>query len=281
MKILITGGKGLLGRNLSEKLSEHEVYALSRKSLDITDRDSSIKKFREIKPQITIHCAAFTDVDGCGENREKAYLVNALGSANIAAACFESGSIMVYISTDFIFDGKKRKPYRETDLPGPLNIYGETKLMGEYFVSHLLNRFMIVRTSRVFGKNGQNFASTLPLLLAESGKELILATNLVNSPTYVQTLAGAIAFLLKKDFCGIVNVCNKGSCSWYEYGIEAERILGIKAAKITPARFKDFKKSGTADRPEYSALNTELLESLGFPLPEWTSSLKEYLMQKR
>ncbi len=124
--------------------------------MDITDREKVIKTVRDFKPAIVIHCAAFTDVDGCEVDKEKAYRVNAFGTQYIAEGCSDINCTMIYLSTDFVFDGKKKTPYLETDLPNPLNVYAETKLLGEYYISHILRRFVIVRPSRIFGRGGRN-----------------------------------------------------------------------------------------------------------------------------
>ncbi|MBN1445419.1 MAG: dTDP-4-dehydrorhamnose reductase [Candidatus Omnitrophica bacterium] len=277
MKILITGGKGMVGGLLAEFLKDgNTVHAPGREELDITDREKAVKAITDFNPDILFHCAAFTDVDGCENERKRAYLANALGTQHVAEGCAEAGSKMVYLSTDFVFDGKKGKPYSETDNPSPQSVYAETKFLGEYYVSHLLNRFAIVRISRVFGRSGRNFSSVLPRLMKE-GKKIILTDNLVNSPTYADDLVKAMSFLVEKEFCGIVNVCNRGECSWYQYGMAVKDMMGIENAELVPVKFEGFKK-GQAERPRYSVLSTELLETLGFSMPGWQDSLRRYLV---
>lgn len=277
MKILITGATGMVGGLLVETLKErYSIYAPDRQEMDITDRERTIKIIRDFKPEVLFHCAAFTDVDGCEADPTRAYTVNALGSQNVAEACADAGSVMIYLSTDFIFNGEKRRPYVETDLPIPLSIYGETKLLGEYYASHLLQRFVIVRVSRVFGRNGKNFASGMPQLMRER-KKIVLTQNLINSPTSAEDLVKVLIFLLQKGFYGILHVCNHGECSWYEYGLKVKELMNIEDVELEPVQFEGF-KTGQADRPRYSVLSTKLLESTGFTIPSWESSLAKYLL---
>ncbi|MCM8777062.1 MAG: dTDP-4-dehydrorhamnose reductase [Candidatus Omnitrophica bacterium] len=277
MKVFITGGKGLVGSFLSYTFRDRgdELYAPSRKELDIIDRDRIVKAIKLVKPDILIHCAAFTDVDGCEINKEKAYLTNVVGTQYVVEGCAEIKCKMVYLSTDFIFDGKKQTPYSEADIPNPLSVYGQTKLLGEYYVSHLHQKFIIARVSRIFGEKGRNFASSLPELMKKE-KKIVLTDNLINSPTYVVDLVEAIIFLIKRDFLGIVNVCNKGECSWYEYGLKIKEIMNIEDVELIPVAFEKF-SNRKAERPRYSVLDTSLLESLGFSMPQWEASLKSYL----
>ena len=276
MKILITGGKGFVGKNLEEKLKEKfNVFALGKDEFNVEEKEKVINKINEIKPDITIHCAALSNVDRCEVEREKAYRINSIGTQNVAIACREIKSKMIYISTDFVFDGKKETPYSEIDIPSPINHYGKTKLLGEYYVSHILNNFIIVRTSRIFGKWGKNFASRFPLLLKER-EEFYLTTDIVNCPTFVKDLVKAIEFLIKNDFLGIINVCNKGSCSWFEFGKKVIELVQKDGVKIIPVKFSNYSEK-KALRPHYSVLNTDLLETVGFKMPEWEYSLKEFV----
>ncbi len=277
MKILITGGKGMAAGYLAELFkADNEVYAPGRQELDITDRDGVIKTIREHAPDTVIHCAAFTNVDGCETDKERAYRVNAFGTQHVCEACLEAKSMIVHISTDFVFDGKKKTAYLETDLPNPLSVYAQTKLLGEYYVSHMPGRFLIIRPSRIFGNGGKNFASRTPELMKQKGKRIILTEDIVNSPTYAPDLAKAIRFLMEKRFYGIVNVCGRGECSWYEYGMEIKKIMKADDAQLIPVKFSDFSDK-KAERPPRSVLNTSLLESLGFIMPDWQFSLRYWL----
>jgi len=280
-KILITGGKGMVGSLLCKVLEDSgvDVYAPVREELDITDRERVIECLRRFKPDILIHCAAFTDVDGCEIDKKKAYLTNAIGTQYVTEGCAEVKCKMVYLSTDFVFDGKKGSPYSETDNPNPLSIYGETKLLGEYYVSHFLKKFLIVRVSRIFGKGGRNFASILPFIIKRE-KKLFLTDDIINSPTYAFDLVSAIKFLIENEFYGIVNVCNKGECSWYEYGLKVKEILKVEGMELIPVKFDDF-DGEKAKRPPYSTLDTSLLEVIGFSMPHWETSLSHFLNSLR
>ncbi len=277
MKVFITGGKGMVGNFLTRAFIERgdDVYSPSREELDITDRKRVIESIKNFKPDILIHCAAFTDVDGCEINKNRAYLTNAIGTQYVAEGCAEVNCKMVYLSTDFVFDGKKSSPYSEVDIPNPLSVYGKTKLLGEYYVSHFLRKFLILRVSRIFGEKGRNFASSLPLLMKKE-KKIVLTDDLINSPTYVVDLVNAVMFLIKKDVSGIVNVCNKGECSWYGYARKIKEILKIDDVELIPVKFDEF-SSKKAKRPNYSVLDTTFLELLGFSMPEWEKSLQEFL----
>jgi len=276
-KILITGGKGMVGSLLCNVLKDSgvDVYAPTREEIDITDREKVIKNIRRYKPDILIHCAAFTDVDGCEIDKKKAYLTNAIGTQYVVEGCEDVNCKMVYLSTDFVFDGKKGSPYSEMDSPNPLSTYGETKLLGEYYISHFLKKFLILRVSRIFGKKGRNFASMLPFIIKKE-KKLFLTDDIINSPTYVVDLVSAIKFLIEKEFYGIVNVCNKGECSWYEYGLKVKEILKVEDVELIPVKFEDFTDK-KAKRPPYSTLDTSLLEVIGFSMPHWETSLSYYL----
>ena len=269
----------MVGSFLTDAFMERgeTVYSPSRQEMDITDRKKVVDTIRKINPDILIHCAALTHVDECEIDKKRAYRVNVIGTQHIIEGCASVNCKMVYFSTDFIFDGKKGVPYSETDIPNPLNVYGHTKLLGEYCVSHFLHNFLILRVSKVFGAKGRNFASLLPVLMLKE-KKLFLTNNLINSPTYIVDLANALILLVKKDFLGIANICNKGECSWYKYALKVKEILGREDTELIPIEFERFSK-GKAERPRYSVLDTTLLESIGCSMPEWETSLKMYLAE--
>jgi len=275
MKILITGGKGLVGSHLTKILSEkYNVISTGREEVDIVNYEKSLDFIKNIKPEVIIHCAAFSNVDGCEVEQEKAYKVNSIGTLNISKICQEVKSKLIYISTDFVFNGEKKKPYSEIDIPEPINHYGKTKLIGEYYVSHLLNDFVIVRSSRIFGKSGKNFGSKLPTLL-KNDQKVKLTTDIINSPTYAFELAKAIEFLIKQNYKGIINICNEGECSWYEFGKEVIKILKKKERMIEKIKFSQFEYK--AKRPKYSTLDVSLLKTLGYYPVSWQLSLRKFL----
>ncbi len=197
MKIVITGGNGLVGRYLSQILQHEKPYILSHKICDITDFPALRTIFFKIKPDIIFHLAAFTNVDLCELDIVSAFKTNVSGTNNIAIIAKMLDARVIYISTDFVFDGKKGIPYKETDITGPISIYGRTKLEGEYVISTNCKNYCIVRTSRIFGKDGSNFASSLPDKL-RNGQNITLTTDIISSPTYAKDLAIALAKISKR-----------------------------------------------------------------------------------
>jgi len=278
-KILITGGNGLVGKYLNRKITEknYQVFSFGKEKLDITDREICFKIFNEIKPEIIVHLAALTDVDYCEKNPEKAYFINSYGTENISIMAEEYNSFLIYLSTDFIFDGEKKTPYTEEDIPNPVNIYGKSKLKGEEFVKKNCRKYLIIRTSRIFGKDGKNFGSKLPFLMKEK-KEIFLTTDIINSPTYASDLTDCIKKLIEKQIYGIINVCNKGWCSWFDFGTKMKEFLKSEA-KIKEIKFDEFSKifDIPAKRPVFSPLSLNLLESMGIKMRPWEESIKSFI----
>lgn len=247
---------------------------------DITKMAAIARAIKKAAPGFVIHTAAFTDVDGCELNAKKAYLVNASGAENVALACRKAGCILIYISTDFVYDGKKDKPYREGDKTNPLNVYGKSKLDGEKAVRRLLKRYFIIRTSWLYGRNGKNFVDTI-IAKARTEKTLKVVSDQVGSPTYTKDLAGAIKKLLMEnekngiqDY-GIYHVSNAGSVSWYEYAKEILRLVGSKT-KVSPITSKELARP--AIRPAMSVLdNTRFNNLTKYRMRDWNSALSDYL----
>ncbi|MCM8818070.1 MAG: dTDP-4-dehydrorhamnose reductase [Candidatus Omnitrophica bacterium] len=280
-KIIITGGNGLVGRYLNSvfEKKKYKIFSFSKEEMNTTDRETCYKIFKEIRPDIVIHLAALTDVDFCEKNPEIAYKVNSEGTKNISEISSYFNSFIIYLSTDFVFDGKKGTPYTEKDEPNPINVYGKSKLKGEEFIlsNCLKEKFLIIRTSRIFGKNGKSFGSKLPLIMKEK-KEIFLTTDIINSPTYVLELANSIKKLIEKYFYGIINICNNNWCSWYEFGIKMKEILKSEI-KIKGITFEEYGKifNVYAKRPKFSALSIDLLNSLNIKMRPWEKSLKIFL----
>lgn len=276
MKILITGAKGILGRALNNILSDkYKILSTDIGDLDITNYEKVINNFESFKPSLVIHCAAHTNVDGCELDPEKAYLVNSTGTQNIALACQKHDAAMVYISTDFIFDGKKGNPYLEIDPPNPISVYGKSKLMGEACTAQLLNKFFIVRTSWIYGSGGKNFVDTI-IKLAEEKDELRVVDDQVGSPTYARDLAEALAELIKTPFYGIYHITNSDFCSWYEFSKDILRLSGFTKTKIIPITSEELKRP--APRPHYSVLSNQTYRLRGFKgLRSFKDALKDYL----
>lgn len=273
MKILITGSSGMLGSDLVDILSRrHEVVTSG--SLDIRDLEGVMELLRETRPDAVVHAAAFTDVDCAETERDTAYQVNVLGTRNIAAAASAVGSSILYISTDYVFDGEKGDGYLEFDEPNPLNFYGKTKYLGEVSVRQLSERFYIVRTSWLFGRNGRNFVGTM-VELAERGHEISVVDDQYGSPTYTRDLAAAIGNLLERPAYGVYHLTNSGQCSWYEFAIDIFNELGMEVC-LKPVKSHEFPRP--ARRPSFSVLRNYNWSMEGFkPLRNYRDALRDYI----
>jgi len=275
MKIALTGADGMLGHAIQKVFFDGELIPFSHTSLDITDLDHAVKVVRDAQPDILIHTAAFTDVDACEADPEKAYLVNSIGARNMAIACEEIGCPIVHISSDYVFDGTKGSPYDEWDKTNPISKYGLSKLMAEQFISSLTNRFYIVRTSWLFGPNGKNFVDTIVRLLA--GKDSLQVVNdQCGSPTFSEDLAAIIRQMIGKGY-GIYHATNSGVCTWHEF---ASRIAVIISSEktIVPVSSEEFRRP--AKRPAQSGLNNTMLRLEGItPLRHWSEALEQYIKQ--
>ncbi len=292
MKVLITGISGMLGVDLCQTLKEkHEVVGFDLKEFpsisfcppvqrgDITKIDEVKEAFDEFAPQMVIHAAAYTDVDGCEKDPDKAYKVNTLGTQNVCLASQEPNIPIIYISTDFVFDGNKDSPYLEFDQPRPISIYGRSKLAGEEYVKTLLNKYFVVRTSWLYGHYGRNFVETM-LQLASQKKELKVVNNQVGSPTYTRDLSRKIKELLPTELYGIYHITNSGSCSWYEFAREILKLAGIKGAQLKPITSEELDRP--ASRPRFSVLENYCLRlALGNSMRDWQEALRDYIKMDR
>lgn len=273
MRIVVTGSKGQLGHDLAEVLADHDLVLLDIKELDITDFNAVLRKLDEFRPEILINSAAFTNVDGCEENPNLAYQVNAVGTQNLAIACQKVNAAMLYVSTDFVFDGNSDTPYTEFDEPNPLNVYGRSKLAGERYVTSLLSKYFIVRTAWLYGTHGHNFVKTI-LKLAADKNELTVVNDQFGSPTFSRDLARKIAEIIVTDGYGLYHAVNGGSCSWFEFSREILRQAGIDKP-IKPISSRELNRP--APRPAYSVLKNYSLALRGFsPFRPWEAGLAEY-----
>ena len=278
MKFFITGVNGQLGYDVKRELLERgytDILAPTRVDLDITNEDAVKKMIREYRPSVIFHCAAYTAVDKAEEEQEKCYQVNVLGTKYLTEAAKEVGAKIIYISTDYVFDGTKEGLYQIEDKVNPVNYYGKTKYLGENFIREYDNH-IIVRISWVFGVNGKNFIRTM-LNLAESHKELNVVCDQIGSPTYTKDLAGLLVNMFLSNVKGLYHVTNEGYCSWYEF---AEFIFkeSRKKVKVHPILTKDYKT--IAKRPLNSKLSKESLDDIGMKrLPEWQDAVKRYIRE--
>lgn len=279
MKVLITGAKGMLGSDLMDILSrDNKAIGVDINDFDITDAAKTKENILKIAPQLVIHSAAYTDVDGCETNIELAYRVNAVGTQSISLACQAADIPMLYLSTDFIFDGEKKSPYLEWDHANPLSVYGASKYAGEYFVSHLLNKYYIVRIAWLYGENGKNFVKTI-LRLADERDKLQIVDDQVGSPTYTVDVANGISQLIKSENYGIYHMVNKGETSWYGFAKKILELSGKSKVVVEPITTEEL--SRPARRPAYSVLRNLALElTIGDPMRNWEDALEEFVQQK-
>jgi dTDP-4-dehydrorhamnose reductase len=270
--ILVIGAHGMLGRDIMV-LAGDQARGVDIDEIDITSLESTERIIRTLKPEIVINCAAYTDVDGCESNVEKAMQVNGEGVAHLAMATREIGARLVHVSTDYVFDGGKGSPYVEGDAPCPLGIYGESKLAGEMNATFNPDH-LIVRTQWLYGLHGKNFVETM-LRLALEKDELAVVDDQIGSPTWTVDLAHAILALLKSDQRGVYHAANAGFCSWNEFAkaIFEESGLSVKVNGMTTDEL-----NRPARRPLYSTLDCSKLEQdAGFRPQPWRSALKAYL----
>ena len=276
MRILVTGVKGQLGYDVVNELKKrgHTPIGVDVEEMDITDASAVEKEIKKEPLDAVIHCAAYTAVDAAEDNREICMRVNAEGTRNIARVCRELDLKMVYISTDYVFDGEGERPWEPDDPREPLNVYGESKYQGELAVEEYLEKYFTVRIAWVFGVNGKNFIKTM-LRLAESQKEINVVNDQIGSPTYTYDLAVLLADMVETEKYGRYHATNEGLCTWYEFAKEIFRQAGADV-KVNPVSSDEF--PAKAKRPHNSRMDKSKLVQNGFrPLPTWQDALKRYL----
>ncbi len=275
--ILVTGSNGQLGTELVHLLEEQQqdFIGTSSEDLDITDRSKVLSYITDLKPDIVVHCAAYTAVDKAEDNYELNYKVNVDGTQNVADAVRDVDGIMIYVSTDYVFDGHSQKCYKVDDDPNPINAYGRAKRLGEEIVLSTVPKSYVVRTSWVFGKYGKNFVYTMKHL-AETHKTLTVVGDQVGRPTWTRTLAEFLLFLMthEQQF-GIYHLSNDGICSWFEFANEIlKENKQVEVQKITSEDF-----SQKAQRPQYSVLDLSRAKKTGFEIPSWQDAVRFFLEQ--
>lgn len=279
MRIAITGGRGQLGRTLEHTLkAEHEILILDLPECDITQRDGFDRLVR-LQPDLVIHAAAMTDVDGCALDPLAAYRANAVGTHNVALACQRARAQILYISTNEVFDGTKTTPYVELDEPHAVNAYGASKLAGERAVQMLLDRFYIVRISWLFAPNSNNFPKKMVALAKEKGA-LAIVTDEIANPTFAPDLAHAIAQLIETEHFGIYHLANAGAVSRYDFTARILQLAGLGTVPLKPITLADFPRPSRP--PRYSALaNVIAATTLGIELRPWQEALEDYFQATR
>lgn len=273
MKILITGGNGQLGNELQHLLDERNIAyeAADVATLDITKPEMVEEYFAKNRPEVVYHCAAYTAVDKAeGEGKEANELINATGTEIVAKACEKYAATLVYISTDYVFNGEKKTEYFPDDPKGPKNEYGRAKLLGEQAVQKYCSKYYIVRTAWVYGQWGHNFVYTMQNL-AKTHDVLTVVDDQVGRPTWTRTLAEFITYLVDNKIAyGVYHCCNDGECSWYDF---ASEILKDKDVEVKPVTSDQFPQD--AFRPSYSVMH--LAKETGFKFPQWQDALHEFL----
>jgi len=301
MKIIVTGSSGMLGVDLCHILSnDHEIVGVDIKSgprapghgprakgpvsrtidADITNHGKIEKIVLTEKPDIIIHAAAWTDVDGCELDESKAAKINVTGTEVITEAAYKIRSPLIYISTDFVFNGENKTPYKEGDKPDPISVYGLSKYKGETAIKSKLKNYLIVRTSWLFGKNGNNFIKAI-LKKSENEKVINVVNDQEGSPTYTKDLSYALKKLIELgSFNGgnIFHVSNSGTCTWYDYAVEIIEFAGKRGVKIEPT--SSVKLARPANRPHYSVLDNSKFEKVtAYNMPHWKDAFKRYMAE--
>jgi len=280
-RIIIIGATGQLGTDLVEvfrQYGEFQVVPLSHQDCDCTDENQIGQVIVNLHPDVVVNCAAYVRVDDCEGHSNDAFNVNAIGALNVARACAAANAVCVYISTDYVFDGTKAAPYTESDLPNPINVYGASKLAGEYLTRQAVPHWLIVRTASLFGKTGArgkggNFVETI-IKKAKAGEPIGVVDDVTMSPTYSRDAADRLAGLVRRRATGLFHIANGGACTWYEFARTISEFveLGNPVRSVSSKEFR-----AAAVRPKNSALVTEQHD---FRLRPWKDALKAYLVEK-
>lgn len=277
-KIIVTGCNGQLGRAVNKLYAgntEYEFVNTDVGELDITKIDEVMSLAREVKPYAIINCAAHTAVDACETEEDKAYRINAIGPRNLSIAATETGAKMIHISTDYVFDGKGTRPYKEFDAVGPQGMYGITKLAGENFVKDFADKYFIIRTAWLYG-DGKNFVKTM-LRLSETHDTVRVVRDQVGSPTSAEELAKAIAYLLPTENYGLFHGTCEGDCSWAEFAKEIFRLAG-KSTVVDAITTEEY--GAAAARPAYSILENYMFKlTSDFMFADWHDAIEKYMRE--
>lgn len=279
MKALVTGVKGQLGFDVCKELDKRNIEnkGIDRDDCDITDEQAVLSYIKNYAPDVVVHCAAYTAVDRAEDEKEICYNVNVKGTEYIARACKEIDAKMVYISTDYVFEGTGDKAYEVQDNTAPDNTYGITKYQGEEAVRKILSKYFIIRISWVFGINGNNFINTM-MKLGESRSELNVVADQIGSPTYTYDTAPLICDMIATEKYGTYHATNEGYCSWADL---AEYIFSVTGQKVLVHHIKSEEYPTKASRPKNSRLSKASLDNAGFKrLPDWQDAVKRYINEK-
>ena len=278
-RVLVIGAKGMLGRDLmtvlQADLPKDEVVGWDIEEIDIQGEEETTTKIENLRPDTVIHLAAYTDVDGCELDEGKAFAVNAEGTKHVAVAVSRCRAKMIYLSTDYVFDGNKGKPYLESDSPHPLNVYGRSKLQGEQYVQTLVKEALIIRTQWLYGRYGKNFVASI-LRQAREKKVLSIVNDQIGSPTHTVDLSKAISLLIQAEAHGIFHVANSDLCTWYAFGQMILKLSGMNQVRVIPISSKELGRP--AVRPSYSVFSCQKLKrETGLTLRPWPEALREFI----
>lgn len=287
----------MLGSDLFLKLSpEHSVVGMDKEEIDIASPVECQNAIEETNPDIIINAAAYTNVDGCETAKEECFAVNAEAVKNIAEACRNKKICIVHFSTDYVFDGTAREPYKEETSCNPINVYGESKLAGENYLRSLSENYLLIRTSWLYGLKGKNFVQTIlekarakdyidetmarANVTAESASTLSVVDDQVGSPTFTKDLAAAVALLIEKNARGIFHITNRGSCSWHQFAVRILLESGYENIKVIPIKSSELQRP--ALRPAYSILSMQkFVQTTGKTTQPWQLALQDYLKSSR
>ncbi len=272
MRVVITGARGQLGKAMQTVLSGAALILIDIPDWDITN-PQLVPLMARLEPDVVIHCAAMTDVEGCARNPDLAYHINAFGTQNVALACQRAGATMVHLSTNEVFDGMANQPYREFDPPRAINPYGASKLAAEQIATRLVDKLYLVRISWLFSPGGNNFVKKI-VTQADKNGQVRVVTDEVANPTYAPDLAAAIARLIQTEHYGIYHLVNEGYCSRYEFAVEILKQSGRGHITVTPITSDQFPRASLP--PPFTALRNSMGAALGIKLRPWQEALRDY-----
>lgn len=292
MTIVVTGANGQLGKEIEQAIItgrcevgeieldvlNSKLILLSKDDLDITNYDDVLNKMNNFSPDIIINCAAYTDVDRCEDHPDIAYQINSIGAKNLAIIANKIQAKLVHISTDYVFSGYARNPFKESDETVPYSIYGETKLLGEQYIKEYSNKYFIIRTAWLYGSNGNNFMKTM-IKLGSEKRSINVVNDQIGSPTNANDLVYHILKLILTDKYGVYHCTGKGECSWYDFSREIMKVAKLNC-DVKPCTSLQFKRK--AKRPEYSVLCNDKIDlAIGNKMRLWTEAAKEYIENEK
>ena len=277
MRVLLIGATGLLGKVLHEEWEGDAVTGVGSRDADIRDESQVRRLFERTRPEWTVLVAAYADVDGCERDPQRAYDVNCSGAMNVARAAHDGRSKLLFLSTDYVFDGSKGAPYEPEDPVCPINVYGRSKADAEKGLREILPECCILRTSWLFGAAGKCFPNTI-LALAQTQKKLRVVADQIGRPTFNRDLAQVIIQLVRANACGILHAANEGTCSWFDFACGVLHAAGLSDVAVEAVRTDDVPRP--APRPKYSVLSATSLEPYGLRMRHWQDTLPDYFADR-